>query len=144
MAWISVAMFYSCKSNIAHVYSPDRSKCITLISEGNYRYVINGETESVPEEGFVKLDLSNVPVDGDQLGGCWSTGSAGSEGWVLYCDFSEIVESKIDTSRFIVKTSFPTRDDGIPTSEPFSKEHCFDFGYDNGIITFARGDVIVD
>lgn len=104
----------------------------------------SGETESVPDEGFVQLDLSNVPVDGDQLGGCWSNGSAVSDGWVLYCDFSEIVESKIDTSRFIVKTSFPTRAEGIPTSEPFSRENCFDFGYDNGNITFPRGDVIVE
>jgi len=43
--------------------------------------------------------------------------------------YSEILESKLDTSRFSFSTALPTDDRGIPTEQKFRKERCAVFSF---------------
>ena len=56
---------------IIYFYSLDRSQCITVINEGNTRYIIDGKHREIPKCNFVKLNTEKVSSDGDGLWICW-------------------------------------------------------------------------
>lgn len=55
-----------------HFYSPSKDQCISIIIDENIRYIINGYHNSVPDNDFVKIDISKIDRDfGDEIVGCW-------------------------------------------------------------------------
>lgn len=113
----------SCNSKNDHfVLSPkDRTQSITIITEGETRFIIDGEHNAVPEGNFVKLDISNIDPIGDEIGVCWNKGKYE---WEVVNHGSRILENKLDTTRFRFNNSWETDKRGIPNATKYHQEMC--------------------
>lgn len=112
--------------NIIHIYSLDKEKVISVIDVDNYRFIINGKYNRIPNKNFVKLSMENVDPLGDQIQICWK--SDGCK-WEAVVHNSIIIESKLDTSQFKFSTTLPKDNRGIPNQKKFTNDGCaiFDF-----------------
>ena len=82
----------NCSSkNCIYISSPNKKQYITVISENNCRYIINGKHRNVPKTNYVKVDLSQVDKIGDGLAGCWENSSYK---WLIINDQAIILENK--------------------------------------------------
>lgn len=107
-------------ANVAHIYSPDKSQCLTVITEGFTQYLIAGEFYKVPDTNYVKLDISEKDLEVENsLNVCWGEGS-----WDVVISSTQIIESKLDTIKYSFETELPTTDGGIPTEAKFRAENC--------------------
>ena len=111
----------SCIRDRFYIFSPDRTKCLTIITVGNIRYVINGKQKSVPDSNFVKLDISSVYKDGDALNVCW-----GLEGfdWEVIINKAIIIDNKLNNKKFKVSVEIDRDERGIPTEARFRSKDC--------------------
>lgn len=111
-------------SGTVYLYSNDRSKAITVFTNGTsrIRFIADGIHKTLPKSQYYKLDISNVHELGNSVGVCWNTD--GYE-WDFVNDDARIIEAKMDTTRFRLKTSLPKDDLGIPTPAFYVKEGCF-------------------
>lgn len=119
---IMLTIFSSCiKESRLHVFSPDRAKCLTIITVGNIRYVIDGKHKSVPDSNFVKLDIGSVYKDGDALNVCWNI-----EGydWEVTINKARIIENKLNSSQFKFNIELDRDERGIPTEARFRGKDC--------------------
>lgn len=115
------------RKQIIHFYSLDRSQCITVITKGEYRYIINGEHYSVPDSNYVKLKIQNVSPE--EYGGfriCWKNSIYS---WDVVADKTEIVESTLDTLKYNFSTKLPVDKRGIPTEIKFRQPDCAVFSF---------------
>lgn len=117
----------SCKERqVMHLYSNDRIQCITIIDDGEFRYIIDGEHTKVPPKNFVKLDVEGIDPLGDAIHVCWRSEKFE---WDLVVDNSKIIHSGLDTLRFRIKTSLPKDDRGISSEKKFRANDCMVFSY---------------
>ncbi|RIW18693.1 hypothetical protein D0X99_03145 [Algoriphagus lacus] len=125
------------------LYSNDKKQSITIISDGNIRYIINGDCEEVPEKNYVKVDLSSTPMNNnDELVGRWKTNKYE---WEIINDGVTVLENKLDSIRFKFGTKFPEDKNGIPTLIDFyNKPNCFDVGFEYNKILNMRGEVKIE
>jgi hypothetical protein len=129
-----------CDKKTNYVYSPDRKQCITIITEENYRYIINGKHSSIPEVNYVKYSLDSVDVEyGDEIVGCWK--NDGYE-WKIATDNAIILENKLDTLRFKFHEKFPVDNDDSPTIVDYSYKGCFDLGFSYKTIRHSKGAIV--
>ena len=119
----------SCDSKNDHfVLSPkDRTQSITVITEGDTRFIIDGEHNSLPEENFVKLDISKIDPVGDEIGVCWNKEKYE---WEVVNHGARIIENKLDSTRFNFKTSWEIDERGIPNAAKYHQEMCGSTGTD--------------
>jgi len=110
--------------SIIYFYSPDKSQCVTLIDEGKFRYIANGKINGLPKENYVKLFSENVPVFGDAFYICWKNTKYE---WDIVIEHYEILESKLDSTKFRFNTSLPSDERGIPTPLKYSKNGCAEY-----------------
>lgn len=114
--------FIGCKNkSTIYFYSYDRSQCITVISEYDYRYFIDGKHNQIPDTNYIKLRLQNRNSMFDNLYLCWSNEKYE---WDAVNEYSTILESKLDTSRFNFNTELPKDERGIPTALKFGDKRC--------------------
>ena len=124
---VILTMLSGCnRERIIHVYSPDKLQCITIISDYNFRYVINGKHSSVPDTNYVKVDLSKMDRLGDGIAGCWRNENYE---WLIRNDETIIVENKLDTTKYQFFTSYPVDEQGIPTLKDFVGNGCYNFDF---------------
>ena len=98
---IAITLFSGCYSPAQHFYSVDKTKCISIITERDDRYIINGYYDRVPKSNFIKVSL--VKIDrhvADQIVGCWN--KDGAE-WIILMDNVIILDNKLDAKRFVFK-----------------------------------------
>lgn len=133
-------LFFSCGSyhSCIHLFSPDKSQCITIITNGKIRYVIDGEFYAVPDNGYVKLDLSNIDPVGDAFAGCWQVDDMK---WQLINDGAEILENKMNDKNIKILTRFPS-EKGIPTLKGYTSGNCFNFDFETLLIFPEKAAVI--
>ncbi|UZR97146.1 hypothetical protein [Chondrinema litorale] len=108
-------------------YSPDTTKCLIVRTEGDTRYIYNGdEIKYILDTNYVKLDISKIAKLGQCIYVCWD-----DEGydWQAIVDGAEIIESKLDTNKFKVKTQLPLNERGTPTEIKFRGENCAIYSY---------------
>lgn len=145
---------FGCTETI-HFYPPDKSQCITVITENwthirdtidgkhdrRARYIIAGKHLEVPEENFVKLDIDS----GDRYRAgfyiCWKSEQYE---WEAVVHNAVVIESTLDTTRFNFSTSLPKDDRGIPTAIKFAKEGCAVFDFGSKRFSPDRGRAIVE
>ena len=77
----------------------DKSQVITVITEGNKRYFIEGQYDKIPNDNYLVLDLSNVDKLGDGFSICWDD-STGYK-WKLASTYAALLENKLDTSKYL-------------------------------------------
>ncbi len=115
-------LFVSCKSkSTIYFYSLDRSQCITVISEYDYRYIIAGKHNQLPDTNYIKLRLQDRNSMFDNLYICWNNGKYE---WDVVNEYSKILESKLDTFRFNFDTELPKDERGITTAFKFNDKRC--------------------
>ena len=140
VAWaVVLALIPGCnRHQVVLIYSLDRSQCISVFTQDTCRYIVNGEHESVPDSGYVKLDIRNVTYP-DCIHVCWRNAD---HVWEVIVDGSRIVESRLDTSQFELSTSLPRDARGIPTEIRFRQPGCAIFSYYNMRLSPNQGAIV--
>lgn len=141
---ISIIIFTTlsfCSSkNRVYVYSPDKKQCITIITNVNERYVINGKHRTIPSKNYIKYSFDSIDVEvGDEIVGHWKNSNYV---WELATDNAIIIDNKLDTTKFKFNKNFPKDDKGIPTLMNYTDENSFDIGFDHGKIIHYKGAII--
>ena len=113
----------SCNSKNDHfiLYPKDRTLSITVITEGQIRFIINGEHNQIPEENYIKINISKIDPIGDEIGVCWDSGKYE---WEVVNHGSRVIENKLDTTRFRFTTSWDIDNRGIPNATRYHQEMC--------------------
>lgn len=111
------------------IYSADKKQCVTIITRGLNRYIINGKSNySIPKTNYVKLDLSNTSRIGDEIGVCWKNENYE---WEIVNHKAKVIENKLDTLKFKFNESWDRDEHGIPNSKKYHKPNCGTIGLSN-------------
>lgn len=136
---ILVATIISCsKSSKIRFYSSDKNNCVTVITKDTLRFVIAGDTESIPDTNFVKLDISKITDLGDGVWICWLE----NQGWDIVVDKSIILENKLDTTKYFFDNKLPVDEKGIPTEIKFRQKDCAVFDYSLMKLSPDKGAIV--
>ncbi len=134
--------FSSCKEQGRFCfYSPDKSQCISIITTGNIRYIIDGYHAVIPDTNYVKISLEDIDRHvGDQLVGCWKKNGLQ---WEMMMDEVAILENKLDTTKFIFRDKFPVDSMQIPTLKGYSTNlpNCFSLEFVYNDLIDASGAI---
>ncbi len=118
------------------IHPKDNSQTITIITEENKRYIMDGKHDKVPDDGYLLLDISQVDQLGDGVSVCWN--ESGHK-WKIASSYALLVENKLDTSKFLYYQ--PKGKNGEPTSDGYLGSEC------GGILIRVdlktRGDIAV-
>ncbi|TPN87382.1 hypothetical protein [Aquimarina algicola] len=134
-----ILFFTNCKKDTYHIYSLDKKNCITVKDIGKIRYIIDGKHSSVPNDNYIKLDISGIASIGDGLAGCWNNGNFK---WDIVNDKSIIIENKLDPAKFRFSNTLPVDDRGIPTQNKYRNNNCFTFDFLRGELLPDQGAII--
>ncbi len=107
------------------IYSADKTQCVTIITQGNSRYFINGEYNSIPKSEYIKVDKSGITLIEDEIGICWKNENYV---WEIVNHKSKIIEIKIDTLKFKFNTSWETDKYGTPNAKKYRTDNCGTIG----------------
>lgn len=127
------------KNEILHIYSIDKSQCITIINTNNVRYIINGNYQTLPDYDYIKLDIQQVDSFGDALHICWKNEKYD---WYIIVNESKVIETKLDTTRFQFSNELPKDDRGIPTELKFVNHGCAIFSFYFMELTPDKGAIV--
>ena len=140
LAVLIVIFVTSCgKPQTLHIYSLDKSQIITVINEGDFRYIIDGKHNTLPNSNFIKLDIQDIDPLGDGLHVCWKDENYD---WQLVVHGSKVLNSTIDTIRFNFKTSLPLKDGKIPTELKFRQDNCAIFDFHRMRLSPDKGAIV--
>ena len=133
-------LILGCKNkSVMYVYSLNKSQCITIISENNERYIINGRYDKVPDTNYVKLSIKDRNSIWDVFYVLWQNKKYE---WDIVVENSIILESRLDTSRFNFNTQLPNDKRGIPTEIKFRNEGGAIYSFYLKKLTPDRGAII--
>ena len=135
-------IFGSCTGNKTyHFYSPKNDKCITIINEKKYRYIIDGYHDDIPDSNYVKVNLEGIDREvGDEIVGCWNKNNLK---WLIVMNGVTVVKDKLDKNNFKFECNFPRDETGIPTLIDFDRRKigCFSISFDYGKLRTAIGSI---
>jgi len=97
----------------------DKSQTITIITQDDKRYFINGVHKNIPSDGYLLVDMSKVDPLGDGISVCWN--DSGHK-WKIASAYAKLVENKLDTSRFLYYESKGKLEE--PVSEGLLGSNC--------------------
>ncbi len=132
---------FGCSRSIEHFYYPDRSQCITVITENQFRYIIAGCFSSVPKSDFVKINLQKIDRQvADEIVGCWDRNNLE---WVIMMNNVSIIENKLDKSKFAFKPDFPLDSVGISTLIDYDRNtfNCFSISFEYNKVLSLSGSI---
>lgn len=131
----------NCHKNRYYVYSPDKKQCITIITEMNKRYIINGKHYfSIPEKDYVLYSLDSINKEiGDEIVGHWNKSNIE---WEIATDNAIIIENKLNKNKFEFTKNFPKDQNGNPTIIDYTDGNSFDIGFEYGKIINCRGAIV--
>lgn len=137
---VSVLLLTSCSGDYLYIYSPSKDNCITVYTEKDIRYIMHGKYREVPNENYLKLDISKTTELSDAIYICWP--KSGFHGEILIPK-AIMIENKLDSTLYIFKNKLPLDKVGFPTPEKFSNDGCTSvgFSYKN---PFPKGSSIVE
>jgi hypothetical protein len=114
--------------NNFRIYSADKKQCVTIITNGNTRYFINGEYNSIPKTEYIKIDKSGIPLIGDEIGICWKNEKYD---WEIVNHQAKIIENKLDTLKYKFNISWEKDKFGIPRTTKYIQPNCGTVGLQN-------------
>jgi hypothetical protein len=103
------------------IYTPDKKECITVITEGAIRYLIEGDIDYIPADNYVKVSLEGMSGYADALYICW--GDSGLV-WDLCIEHAIVLEDKLDPDRYQFRTKIELDSLGFPTAARYSRNNC--------------------
>ena len=104
-----------------HIYTSDKKQCVTIITRGYTRYIINGNSRTVPESNYIKINISKIDPIGDAIYVCWNIEKYE---WEITNDQSEVIENKLDTLKYKFNSSFEKDNLGIPILKKYGNPNC--------------------
>lgn len=135
----------SCAKNRYHLYSLDKTKCITIISTDlNTRYIISGYTAQLPDTNYIKLNLVNVDKIVNGVDGCWQDN--GYEWSLTLRNEAIIEENKLDTDRYKIYQFHDRNKNLKPVPKAFGKREkdCFGLHFNYARYESHYGDIILE
>lgn len=133
-------LFTSCNKHTNYIYSPDKKQCLTIITNVDTRYIINGKHSSIPTKDYIKYSLDSIDTEvGDEIVGHWKNDKYE---WEIATDRAIILENKLDTLKFKFVKNFPVDERGIPTIIQYTDNNSFDIGFEHGKIINYKGAII--
>ena len=114
-------LIVGCSNEIVRISALDGSNKLTILTEGDIRYIIDGDSELIPDEGFIKLDVSGIDELADAIYICWPTDSVTGE---IVIPRAKVLIDKLDPERFVFRAALPVDDRGIPTEAMFITTGC--------------------
>jgi len=100
----------------------DNSQTITVITKGDKRFFMNGKHTTIPKDNYLLLDLSMVDRLGDGFSICWDENGYK---WKIACTYAELVENKLDTSKYLYYQAAEANDNSL--SQEYKKSNCGNF-----------------
>ena len=125
-----VLLPFGCKNKsrneLIYIYPKNKTEVITILSNynKNERIIAVGKHTSIPEDNFVKLDISKITDLEDEIGVCWQ--EEGS--WKLVNDKAKVLKNELNKKKYEFLDSWEENDDGIPNAKYYRKDGCFTFG----------------
>jgi hypothetical protein len=117
---------FSCSNEeVIYFYSFDRSTCVTIIDNNEFRYVIAGKVTEVTKSGYAKLSTKNIDSLGDGIWICWLD----SNKWEMIIYEAEIITNRLDSSKYSLDTKLPEDERGIPHERKFRQNNCAVFSF---------------
>jgi hypothetical protein len=140
--WTALIMVFvtSCEKNqIIHISSLDKDQSITVINNGDFRYVIDGKHNRLPDSNFIKLSVQGIDPLGDGLHVCWRNENYE---WQVVVHGSTVIYSTLDSLRFNFKTSLPLKNGIIPTELKFRQKNCAIFDFHRMMLSPDEGAIV--
>jgi hypothetical protein len=125
------------KMNKIYICKPDMSQCITVFSNDELRFIVNGKVDKIPDNGFIKLDISSIDPLGDALHICWK-----NDGWDIVVHNSKVIETRLDTMRYRFSSSLPVNENGVPTEKDYRNVNCAIFDFYRMRLTPDNGAIV--
>lgn len=119
------------------IYPKDKSQTITIITNGNQRYIIAGKHDKIPYKGFLLLDISKVDRLGDGISICWN--DSGYR-WKIASAYGRLIKNTLDSSKFVYYQ--PLGKYGEAVSTGYMEANCGGFLIRESLS--PRGDLIVN
>lgn len=101
----------------------NNSQVITVITEGDKRYFMNGKHKDIPDDNYLLLDLSKVDRLGDGFSICWNEPNGYK--WRIASTYASLLENKLDSSKYLYYQ--PRREYDKPVSAEYKKSNCGSF-----------------
>lgn len=140
IALLLLITLISCNEHQNFIYSPDKKQCITVITNVDTRYIIDGKHTSIPTKDYIKYSLDSIDVEvGDEIVGHWKNNNYE---WKIATNNAIILENKLDPKKFKFNKNFPTDNKGIPTIIEYTDKNSFDIGFDHGKIINYKGAIV--
>jgi|GEM_PF-1469173 hypothetical protein len=124
--WFTLAFLISCgqqkkvvKWHHIEISPLDGSQIVTVITNGEKRYFMNGKYENVPEDNYLLLDISKVDRLGDGFSICWNEDGYK---WKIASTYAKLIENKLDSS--IYSFYQPMSNDDNTITEEYKKINC--------------------
>lgn len=137
---IVILVTYGCNTlDRIYLYSPDKSKCLTVFNSPEVRYIIEGKHAEIPDTNYIKLDVSDIPEVGDCMHIYWGDSIHKCE---IVVAKSEIIMSKLDTTRFSFETALPLNHSGVPTEIKFRQEGAAIFSFYSMSLSPNKGAIV--
>ena len=105
---IFAIVFLSCNHREVKLCSPTSSKCISIIDDNNIRCIYYGQVSS---GNYVKLDISQVDLEGDGIFISWNNESNKLE---VINPKTRIIEANLDTNSYQFSNIYNVDSLGIP------------------------------
>ncbi len=135
-----IIILSSCSNNSRiHFYSPDKSECITVITNDSTRYFIDGKYRKVPDTNYVKLSIKDANSISDNLYICWDDSLYH---WDAINENAVVIYSKLDSTKFHFSTKLPEDNRGIPCVKKYREENCSVFSFYLNRLSPDRGAIV--
>lgn len=124
---IAAVLLVSSCSRYYYVFENIETKeVITIFETGYYRYIVSGKYDYIPDKDFVKLDTRNVSRLQDYINICWNKEH---HGWKILSPNAEVIENKLDTTKYKIELKLPVDSRGVPISESLGSSNCSSFNF---------------
>lgn len=122
--------------DILYIHSKDTSNTITVITDDDIRYIIDGRHSRIPDSNYIKLNVERIDPISDAIQVCWN-----DEGylWRVINSKAQILESKLDTTKYYFNNELPKDERGVPTQKSYVKDNCAVFDFLRRELLFDKG-----
>ncbi len=127
------------RKDVFYIHSKVSENTISVITDGDIRYIVNGKHEVVPKRGYVKLNVKDIDPLGDAIQVCWNENGYT---WKVINNKSKILEVKLDSSKFYFSNRLPRDARGIPTQISYVKHNCAVFDFLRRDLIFKEGGTL--
>ncbi len=132
-----------------YIANQDKSEIITVINRDSLVYLIVGEHNSIPDTNYVVVNIGSYIPDQD-ISVCLEVENYE---WRMILEYSDLIESKLDTSLYFYQPKLEEDERGIPHMGYFGVNNCPEvtlyynlgvrLGFEDGYLIYDEDDDII-